>query len=198
MKNPTHLRIALAAAIVLALLGWTQTPAASHVGSWAHNWTAHIKAKTDARYYTKSQVSSGFYNKLQSDRRFYAKGQADTRFQPETLPSGGTTSGIWAVAAATGEWASTAINFAPRLPAAVEPHFVAPGAASTTACPGTGQAAPGHLCVYATWVTNVTLSQFFNPQNGVPDSTSPRGTVLFMNASATKSNAVGTWTATAP
>jgi hypothetical protein len=36
------------------------TPATGHISGWAHNWTQHIKPKTDARYYTKQQSNNRF------------------------------------------------------------------------------------------------------------------------------------------
>jgi hypothetical protein len=50
-------------AIVLLLVGSVMganliAPAVAHVGSWTHNWTAHIKPRTDARYYTKTATNN--------------------------------------------------------------------------------------------------------------------------------------------
>lgn len=40
------------------------TPATGHISGWAHNWTQHIKPKTDARYYTKQQSNDRFRNHI--------------------------------------------------------------------------------------------------------------------------------------
>ena len=40
------------------------TPATGHISSWTHNWTQHIKPKTDARYYTKQQSNNRFRNQI--------------------------------------------------------------------------------------------------------------------------------------
>jgi hypothetical protein len=36
------------------------TPATGHISGWTHNWKQHIKPKTDARYYTKTQSNTRF------------------------------------------------------------------------------------------------------------------------------------------
>jgi hypothetical protein len=36
------------------------TPATGHIAGWPHNWSQHIKAKTDARYYTKAQSDTRY------------------------------------------------------------------------------------------------------------------------------------------
>jgi Sec-independent protein secretion pathway component TatC len=50
-------------AIVLLVVGSVMganliAPAVAHIGSWTHNWTVHIKPKTDARYYTKTATAN--------------------------------------------------------------------------------------------------------------------------------------------
>lgn len=40
------------------------TPATGHISGWTHNWTQHIKPKTDARYYTKQQSNDRFRNHI--------------------------------------------------------------------------------------------------------------------------------------
>jgi hypothetical protein len=52
------------------------TPAGARVAGWAHNWTEHIRPRTDARYYTKTQANHRYYTKAE----VYTKAQADARF----------------------------------------------------------------------------------------------------------------------
>src|SRR5689334_20586326 len=78
-------------------------------------------------------------------------GPAGASFSPDaTLPSGKSLTGPWAV----GDWASTfmgtQVEF--RIPLAAEipgtnAEYLAQGTTSAS-CPGFGQAAAGHLCVY--------------------------------------------------
>ena len=56
------------------------TPAGAHVASWEHNWTEHIRPRTDARYYTKTQANQRYYTKTQADQRYYTKTQANQRY----------------------------------------------------------------------------------------------------------------------
>jgi hypothetical protein len=55
------------------------TPAGAHVAGWAHNWTEHIRPRTDARYYTKTQANKRYYTKA----HVYTKSQSDARFVDE-------------------------------------------------------------------------------------------------------------------
>jgi hypothetical protein len=52
------------------------TPAGARVAGWAHNWTEHIRPRTDARYYTKHQANKRYYTKAE----VYSKSHADARF----------------------------------------------------------------------------------------------------------------------
>jgi hypothetical protein len=54
-------------AIVLLIVGSVMganliAPAVAHVAGWDHNWSTHIKPRTDARYYTKATSDSRFIN----------------------------------------------------------------------------------------------------------------------------------------
>lgn len=55
------------------------TPAGAHVSGWAHNWSAHIRPRTDARYYTKTHADKRYYTKAE----VYTKSQSDARFVHE-------------------------------------------------------------------------------------------------------------------
>jgi hypothetical protein len=117
-----------------------------------------------------------------------------------TLPSGESESGAWATGDSTsGEY--LAINFpiplASGLPAA-NLHFM--GLSTSAACPGAGQAAAGHLCVYAGPGRNhLTFFFFDDPINGSADSNAaPFGVNMYLYAGASTDTAGGSWTVTAP
>lgn len=198
MKKQTPLRLALAAAIVLALLGWSQTPAASHVGTWAHNWKTHLQPLADARYYTKKQSNTRYYTKTQSDTRYYTKPQSNARFRPQTLPLGGTETGTWALSGGSGQYGLADISFVSKLPvAAVAASLLAPGATSE-ACPGPGQAAPGNLCIYTGFNFSMALTGIFSSDTLSSGQAGRDGAALYMTSSAAQGNAFGTWTVRAP
>ena len=78
-------------------------------------------------------------------------------------------------------------------------HFL--GLATSAACPGAGQAAAGHLCVYAAPGRNDLPFHFFDdPITGFNDSNAaPFGVNLALWAGAHPSDVgAGSWTVTAP
>jgi hypothetical protein len=156
------------------------TPAGAHVAGWAHNWTEHIRPRTDARYYTKTQ--------------------ADGRFQRVVAGSGQRQSAPFGASASNGGLGSSVVTFRPRLPASIplaNAHLQTVGTTSAN-CPGIGRAAPGHLCVYETFNNSMTtFLGFHDPQSGGL-AVRPNGTVLIWTSVSTVGNVRGTWTATAP
>jgi len=71
--------VALAATSMTVGTVMVGTPAGAHVTGWAHNWTEHIRPRTDARYYTKTQANKRYYTKAE----VYTKPQSDARFVSE-------------------------------------------------------------------------------------------------------------------
>jgi hypothetical protein len=61
-RSPRRWRAVALVAIGIAVgVAMTATPVVGHItGSVAHLWNAHIKPKTDARYYTKAQANTRF------------------------------------------------------------------------------------------------------------------------------------------
>jgi hypothetical protein len=114
-----------------------------------------------------------------------------------TLPSGQTLTGVW-VLQAGGGGANTAISFAPHLPSNLgggSVHRIV-GSSTTSACPGPGAAAAGHLCVYERASSlGATFVGIFDPGTGTPGANS-RGAQIEYSAST--GVAAGTWAATAP
>ena len=46
------------------------SPAVGHIGDPQHLWSEHIKPRTDARYYTKTQANARYYTRTQADAAF--------------------------------------------------------------------------------------------------------------------------------
>ena len=118
-----------------------------------------------------------------------------------TLPSGKTEVGTWAgnVGAATSSPYDVPVSF--NIPLATKPavNVIAPGAASTAACPGSvtnPQASSGNLCIYEAHVdaglSSVTAQA--TSATGLVSSTTADvfGTVIVLTTSTTGS-ADGTW-----
>jgi hypothetical protein len=132
----------------------------------------------------------------------------DYRRYSATLPSGKTVTGDWgdgltAAAAGEGHWAIA--TFPVALPAALpggQRQVVIPPA-STTQCPGPGQAAAGFLCVYVQDIsnaTNPTAGNVFNPEAaGGPGGSGAHGFGIFLQATAAGTTLVsGSYAVTAP
>jgi hypothetical protein len=81
-------RAAALVAIGIAVgVAMTATPVVGHItGSVAHLWNAHIKPKTDARYYTKVQANTEF---LGAEEKAADAEHLDGLDSAEFLPSGG-------------------------------------------------------------------------------------------------------------
>lgn len=172
--------LAAGIAIGVVMMG---TPAAAHVGgSVTHLWNQHIKPKTDARYYTKTQ--------------------ANGRFLPgANLPAGKTVRGTYWMGATAGagfDLATSEISFGWRFAAAPTRHFIQLGAPAPAECPGTA-AAPaanaGHLCVYESLAVNAGARDVNGPAGD--GSTYAFGARLFIrSAAAGDFYSGGTWAAT--
>lgn len=198
MNSQNLWKVATLIAAIVAALGWASAPASSHVAGWAHNWTEHIKPRADARYYTKTASNARYYTKTASNDLYYTKAQSESRYAKSFMPFGGTTSGVWSVSAGNGSLGLASITFHPKLPATVEPHFLADGFVGTPECPGFRQAAPGHLCVYEGDNYNMTFDNFRSPTSSALGVVMLEGTVITLTSSNIQGNARGTWTVTAP
>jgi hypothetical protein len=79
--------VALVATGIAVGVAMTATPVVGHItGSVAHLWNAHIKPKTDARYYTKARANTEF---LGADAKAADAEMLDGLDSAEFLPSGG-------------------------------------------------------------------------------------------------------------
>jgi len=183
MNSTTRWKIVALIAAIVAAFGWASAPASSHVGGWAHNWTEHIKPRTDARYFTKAA----------SDDRYYTKAQTESRYAKTFVPFGATVSGVWSVSAPSGSLGLASITFHPKLPTTVTAEFLPDGFVGTEHCPGFREAAPGYLCVYEGDNYNMTFNNFRTPTSG-GFGVILEGTVMTMTSAHAQGNARGTWT----
>jgi hypothetical protein len=172
--------LAAGIAIGVVMMG---TPAGAHVGgSVSHLWNQHIKPKTDARYYTKSQ--------------------ANGRFLPGgNLPAGRTVRGTYwmgDIAAAGFDLATSEISFGWRFASPPTPHFIPSTGTPPAECPGTASAPaanPGHLCVYESLELNAGARDVNGPTGD--GSTYRFGARLFIRSAAAGTFwSGGTWAAT--
>jgi hypothetical protein len=110
-----------------------------------------------------------------------------------TLKPGQTLTGVYS-AAGGADFFGTTIEFQPQLPAAIpfaNQHYV--GGANAN-CPGPGQAAPGHLCVYESWINAASFVQFVDPTSNAAFSVAPpQGVGLIFNGIGTQANTRGVW-----
>ncbi len=117
----------------------------------------------------------------------------------DTLPPGDSLTGAWVVNGDPG-FPGDNITFSTPLPGDIpnsDTHFLDVGDPFTADCPGPGQAAPGHLCVYAAEKTGSILFHCLcDPELGATNIAQSYGTALFMNASAVGQWAFGSWAVT--
>jgi hypothetical protein len=127
-------------------------------------------------------------------------GSATTTGFPSTLPAGKTELGTWGgdVGASSSSPYYSAVSF--EIPLAAKPvvTFVAVGAASTAACPGSvakPQAASGNLCVYEAHLSGVALSALDPDVDGGSTGADVYGTLITLTGAP--GYAFGTWAVTA-
>jgi hypothetical protein len=128
---------------------------------------------------------------------------------PQTLPSGATLRGTFAMRGyrgsdgATNGLNSDSISFGYTLAAPPTAHVILIGAAVPAGCSGTVDhpgAAPGHLCVFEGWNYNATSLQPCDPTtSGCSPGTTGQGVMLIAAAAANGIwDDAGTWAVTAP
>jgi hypothetical protein len=165
------------------------TPASAHVGGTpAHLWTKHLKPLAKQLFYTKTQV----YTKTQSNNKFLS--------MSSTLKPGQTLTGIYGMAGVGGTFPHTAIPFFPKLPAGLPDgngHLIEVGESFTANCPGHGQAAPGHLCVYEVHQSGSSSSEDFTDPYSATAGIRKNGTLLWIQFSS-DGYSRGNWAVRAP
>ena len=83
--------VALVAIGIAIGSGLAATPVSSHVGGTvAHLWNDHLKARTDARYYTKTQGEARYYNVNETVAEATNANQLDGIDSSGFLPAGAT------------------------------------------------------------------------------------------------------------
>lgn len=128
---------------------------------------------------------------------------------PESLPSGATLRGTYAMRGYQGSDGATnglnadSISFGYTLAAPPTAHVILLGAAVPAGCSGTvdnPRAAPGHLCVFEGWNYNSTSLQPCSPATaGCGAGTTRQGVMLIAAAAANGIwDEAGTWAVTAP
>jgi hypothetical protein len=119
----------------------------------------------------------------------------------ETIPNGKTLRGAYAWgfdATAASRFGADSISFGARMSAPLVAHVIQAGGAAPPECPGVGQAAPGHLCVYEQFADNRTGPFIWNTEAG-GSNTSPNGAMVYGYSVGTgRSSSYGSWAATAP
>jgi len=118
------------------------------------------------------------------------------------LQSGVTQTGAFGATANVNNGFSMAtISFDPKLPADIpnaNAHRMGVGVTSPD-CPGQGQAAPGHFCLYeAARVSSTPTGNFFQVNAGSASGVDEVGTIVFWTATAAQARVWGTWAVTAP
>lgn len=128
---------------------------------------------------------------------------------PETLPSGKTIHGAYAVTGTAGAAAQaieSGVTFPIALSAVPTVHFVSAGTPAPADCPGSVSqpaASPGHLCVFESQVTGPARPrEIFDPARADADGNASAGLYGFgIRVTADGAASVGsqgTWAATAP
>jgi len=125
-------------------------------------------------------------------------GHAASFFSPATLRSGQSESGVWVAGggSSSGGFLGYGVAFPTPLAAPLDASHVVYRASGTDAnCAGIGHAAPGYLCVYASFAQHVTAAIFDHAGLGGSD---PYGFFLGLTVTAHPALAYGSWTVTAP
>jgi hypothetical protein len=165
------------------------SPAGAHVGGTVSHLWRHLRPKADARYANAVAGTDKAKNANKLD------GRDSTDFMSSTLRLGETLTGGYAASGTTAQSSATAtIDFVPHLPAAIAHANVVYNPSGNTNCPGQGQAAPGYLCIYPTWVNSMTFSTYGRPtDNLINAGTDQLGVVLFFDPTADSGNTRGSW-----
>ena len=120
-----------------------------------------------------------------------------------TLGSGETEVGFYSAWGGGPGYTTDVVNYRVQLAASIpgtNVHFVDISHSFSTECPGFGQAAPGHLCVYEHNNGNRTFGNIFTPDiDGGGSGSSTRGFAIYFDSpGAGGSYSYGEWAVTAP
>jgi hypothetical protein len=125
-------------------------------------------------------------------------GHAASFFSPATLRPGQSESGVWAVGggSSAGDSLGEGFAFPTPLAAPLDPsHVEYRGKGTDSHCSGVGHAAPGYLCVYASFRKHVTAAVFDHTGHAGSDA---YGFFLGLTVTVKPGFAYGSWTVTAP
>ena len=117
------------------------------------------------------------------------------------VPVGATIRGVWSIGGASATFINDGHAFGYTLPSAPVSHYIAAGAGPTTECPGTAtlpEALPGHLCVYETLRSGITVDLSVGDADGERTHASTFGFFVTTETAGTGSElAYGSWAVTA-
>ena len=163
-------------------------------------------------YYTKAQSDAGYapkattYSKTESDANYYKKAdtftktEADARYARSTALIRGSVLLAYNAAAAS-QQGSSDISFGATFSVAPIVHMIPVGGLVPVGCSGTASApdaAPGHLCIFASFVSNSQASLgVCRPSTAACGGTAdPWGVTVFTNSTAAGLvNYFATWAA---
>jgi hypothetical protein len=126
-------------------------------------------------------------------------GLNSSSFVRSSLALGTTESGVWGAAGPVGSYDLAIVQYRTHLPATIAEANVHYVTAPTTECPGAGQAAAGHLCIYQVFDGGMDPVNFpiWNPED-LTTGSGQMGFVIYMEATSAFGDAWGTWTVKAP
>ena len=114
-----------------------------------------------------------------------------------TLASGDTETGVYGATAPSGSLGLAEISFEPKLGAApATSEYITTTPSST--CPGPGQAAAGHLCLYQGWIFGMTFSAACSPNDACNGSPTANGASVYFDSTDAQGNTSGNWAYKAP
>jgi len=128
-------------------------------------------------------------------------GRSQSYFAPRQAQTGMTLVGAFG-AAGDGTFLVHGATFATPLRTGIgqsKIHYVLPQAGTTSECPGSYQAASGHLCIYASWENNATYNGIGRVDSQLLNSGASRyGFTILWTGSSSTANVRGNWAYTVP
>lgn len=214
-RRATAVVVAAGALLLAALAAAPQASAATLYACVKKNGSAHIYAKkpkcrkheTKLSWNTEGAAGkNGLSGTNGKNGANGTNGTSGTNGQDLTshtaLPSKQSESGWYAVGGgtSTGGEIGEGISFSQPLaaPIAEEHAIYNKEEATSTHCPGVGQADPGFLCLYSGEELNINFAHTLNFPPYAPNSTGKFGFALYFAPTEPGSFADGSWTVTAP
>jgi hypothetical protein len=181
------------------------TPAGAEVSqavatNWKKIWKKNLKPLADKRYYTKSKSDAKYQAKgsYETAGSGYSKAESDAKYQSKTQVIRGTFFAGGNSAAGSTLISGGGISFGVTFSAAPTVHYIKVGDPIPADCPGTAaapDASPGHLCVFESNVSNMSLNRgTLNLDAG--NGATPYGAGVYgFTAAAGQGHMLGSWAA---